>query len=56
MLPYVKQMNSASLMQEAGYPKPVLWDIPVGYGGEGGGKGIQDGGGGNTCIPVANSC
>jgi len=23
---YVKQMTSASLMREAGHPKPVLWD------------------------------
>ena len=25
-LPYVKQMTSTSLMNEAGYPKLVLWD------------------------------
>ena len=25
-LPYLKQMTSASLMHEAGHPKPVLWD------------------------------
>ena len=28
--PYVKQMTSASLMREAGYPKLVLWDNPKG--------------------------
>ena len=37
-------MTSASLMHEAGHPKPVLWDNPVGLGGEGGGKAVQDGG------------
>ena len=42
-LPYVKQMTSASLMHEAGYPKPVLWDNPEGWGGERGGRG-QEGG------------
>ena len=37
-------MTSASSMREAGLSKPVLWDNPEGWGGEGGGKGIQDGG------------
>ena len=41
--PYVKQMTSASLMREAGYPKLVLWDNPKGQGGEGNGRGFQDG-------------
>ena len=36
-------MASASLMHEAGHPKPVLWDNPEGWGGEGDGRGIQDG-------------
>ena len=36
-------MTSASLMHEAGYPKPVLWDNPEGWGGERGGRG-QEGG------------
>ena len=31
-------MTSASLMHEAGHPKPVLWDNPEGYGWEGGGR------------------
>ena len=31
-------------MHEAGHSKLVLWDHPEGWGGEGGGKGIQDGG------------
>ena len=36
-------MISASWMPEAGHSKPVLWDNPEGWGGEGGGRGIQDG-------------
>ena len=30
ILPYVKQVTSASSMHEAGHPKPVLWDNPEG--------------------------
>ena len=30
-------------MHEAGHSKPVLWDNPEGWGGEGGGRGSQDG-------------
>ena len=37
-------MTSANLMHEAGHSKPVLWDNPEGWGGEGGGRGVQDGG------------
>ena len=37
-------MASASSMYEAGPSKPVLWDNPEGWGGEGGGRGFQDGG------------
>ena len=37
-------MASASSMQEAGHPKPVLWDNTEGWGGEGGGKGFRMGG------------
>ena len=44
ILPCVKQMTSASLMHEAGHSKLVLWDNPEGWGGEGGGRGVQDGG------------
>ena len=36
-------MTSASSMHEAGRSKPVLWDNPEGWGGEGGGSGVQDG-------------
>ena len=32
ILPYVKQMASASSMHEAGHQKPVLWDNPEGQG------------------------
>ena len=46
-------MTSASLMHKAGHTKPVLWDNPEGWGGEGGGKGVPDG---DTCVPVAYSC
>ena len=52
-LPYVKQIASASSMHEAGQPKPVLWDNPEGWGGEGSGKGVQDGG--DTCAPMVDS-
>ena len=37
-------MASASSMHEAGYSKLVLWDNPEGWGGEGGWRGVQDGG------------
>ena len=40
---YITMMTSASSMHEAGQSKPVLWDDPERWGGEGGGKGIQDG-------------
>ena len=36
-------MTSASLVHEAGYSKPVLWDNPEVWGVEGGGKQVQDG-------------
>ena len=37
-------MTSANWMCEAGHPTLVLWDNPVGWAGEGSGRGIQDGG------------
>ena len=37
-------MTGASLMHEAGHPTPVLWNNPEGWGGKGGGRGVQDGG------------
>ena len=45
-------MTSASSMHEAGHSKPVLWDNPEGYSGEGGGRGFRMG---DTCAPVADS-
>ena len=53
MLPYVKQMTSASLMHDVGHSKPVFWDNPEGWGGREVGLGDQDGG---TRAPVAHSC
>ena len=47
-------MTSAVYMHEAGHPKPVPWDHPEGWGGEGygsGGSGRED-----TCVPAADSC
>ena len=40
----MKQMTSASLMQETGHSQLVLWDNPEGWGGEEGHRGVQDGG------------
>jgi len=42
-------MTSTGLMHEAGHSKPVLWDNPEGWVGEGGWRALQDGG--NTCTP-----
>ena len=41
-------------MHEAGHPKLVLCDNPEGWGGKGGARWAQDGG--DTCVPVADSC
>jgi len=46
-------MTSPNSMHETGPPKPVHWDNPEGYDGEGGGRGVQMG---DTCIPVTDSC
>ena len=53
VLPYVKQMTSASSLHEAGHPKPVLWDSPERWSEEGGGRGS---GLGDKCTPMADSC
>ena len=37
-------MTSPSLMSETGHPKPVHWDKPEGWDGEGGGWEVQDAG------------
>ena len=42
MLPYVKQITSPSSMHETGHSKPVHWDNPEQWDGEGGGKGVQN--------------
>ena len=50
ILPYVKQMTSASSMHGAEHPKPVLWDNPRGTGWRGrweAGSGFE--GHGYTC-------
>ena len=43
----------ASSVHEAGHPKPVLWDGPEGWSGEGDGRGVQDGG--DAFVPMADS-
>ena len=47
-------MTSASLMHETGHPKPVLGDNTEGWEGKRDEERFRMGG--NTCIPVANSC
>ena len=37
-------MISASSMHETGHSKLLHWDNPEGWNGEGGGRGVQDGG------------
>ena len=37
-------MISPISMHETGHSKPVHWDNPAGWDGEGGGRGIRDGG------------
>ena len=51
-------MTSPSSMRETRHSKPVHYDNPEGWDGEGGGRGIQDGWGGqegDTCTLVADS-
>ena len=40
-------------MHETGHSKPVQWNNPEGWDGEGGGRGVLDGG--DPCTPVADS-
>ena len=47
-------MTSTSSMHDAGHSKPVLWDKPEGWGGEGGWRVVQDGE--DTCTLMADSC
>ena len=44
ILSYVKQIASPGSMHETGCSGPVHWDDPEGWDGEGGGRGVQDGG------------
>ena len=41
---YVKQIASPGSMHESGRSGQVHWDNPKGWGGEGSGKGLWDGG------------
>ena len=43
ILSYVKQIDSPGSMHETGCSGLVHWDDPVGWDGEGGGRGVQDG-------------
>ena len=53
-LPYVQVIALGSLIYNAGNPKLVLCDNLKGWSGEGGGRGVQEGG--DMCIPMAVSC
>ena len=44
ILPYVKEIASPGSMHETGCSGPVHWDNLEGWDGEGGGRGVQDGG------------
>ena len=56
ILSYVKQIASPGLMHETGCSGLVHWDDPEGRYGEGGGRGVQDGGFRFTCTSMADSC
>ena len=53
VLPYVKQMISPCSVHKTGHSKPVHWDIPEGWDGEGRRRVL---GWGDTCTPMADSC
>ena len=44
ILPHVKQIARPGSMHETGLSKPVHWDDPEGWDGEGGGRGVRDSG------------
>ena len=48
-----KQIASRSLIYDAGHQKPGFCDNLEGWGGEEGGRGVQEGR--DTCMPMANS-
>ena len=51
--PYVKQLASGSLLQDAGSSNPELCGNLEGWDGEKGGRETQEGG--DICIPMADS-
>ena len=48
-----KQIASGNLMYDIEHPKPVLCDNMEGWGVEGDGREVQDGG--DKCMPMADS-
>ena len=52
ILPYVEEIASGNLPNDAGIPKLVFCDHLEGWEGQEGGRGIKEGG--NICIPTAN--
>ena len=44
IISYMKRVASPGSMQETERSGPVHWDDPEGWDGEGGGRGLQDGG------------
>ena len=53
IISYVKRIASPGSMHDTGCSGLAHWDDPVGWFGEGGGRGFRMG---NTCTPVADSC
>ena len=49
ILSYVKRIASPGSMHDTRHSKPVHWDNPKGWDGEGGGRQVQDGGHMYTC-------
>ena len=49
----MKQITSPSLMHETGHSKPVHWDNPEGWDGEGVARGFRMG---DTRTPMFDSC
>ena len=47
-------MTSANSMHDAGHSKPVLWDNPEGWGGDGSETEVQNGGGGHMWLIHVN--
>ena len=52
----MKQLASPGLMHETGRSGLVYWDDPEGWDGEGGGRGVQDGGHIYTKIKKKKEC